>query len=209
MQATRLYLIRHGQVAGFQEQRYNGHTDVALTELGRRQSRAISARLADASLGAVISSDLKRSVYAAGLIAAAHALEARVHRELRELDIGDWEGMTWSEIQTRYPEAWQARLADLANYRAPGGESLRDAAERVRPVLNRYLEQFRGGSIALVGHGGTNRVILLDALDAPLDKAFAIEQDYGCLNIIDYFADGNRVIRLLNGPNPEQDPCDR
>jgi alpha-ribazole phosphatase/probable phosphoglycerate mutase len=51
----------------------------------------------------------------------------------------------------------------------------------------------------LVAHGGVNRIILLDAIGAPLQQAFSIEQDFGCLNIIDYFEGGNSVVKLLNG----------
>jgi len=54
----------------------------------------------------------------------------------------------------------------------------------------------------VVGHGGVNRVILLDALGAPPSSMFRIEQDYGCLNIIDYYEDGNPVVKLLNGSSP-------
>ena len=118
---------------------------------------------------------------------------------MRELDVGDWQGRTWSELQEAYPRQWQERLRDLANYRVPGGESLQDAADRVLPSLRRIIDRHPGGAVALVAHGGVNRIILLDAIGAALDKAFAIEQDYGCLNIIDYQDTGRSVVRLLNG----------
>jgi alpha-ribazole phosphatase/probable phosphoglycerate mutase len=118
---------------------------------------------------------------------------------LRELHIGDWEGKTWQELQATYPEQWQARLDDIVHYRVPGGESLLDMAERVRPVIRELVAAHSGEDLLVVGHGGVNRVILLDAIGAPLDRLFHIEQAYGCLNIIDYFADGNAVVQLLNG----------
>jgi len=66
-------------------------------------------------------------------------------------------------------------------------------------VIRRILEKHPNGDVALVAHGGVNRIILLDAIGAALEQAFSIEQDYGCLNIIDYLDDGLSVVRLLNG----------
>ncbi|WP_305041345.1 alpha-ribazole phosphatase [Geoalkalibacter sp.] len=196
---TRVYLMRHGQVEGFGNKRYNGQADVALTPLGRSQSEQLAARLAERPLAAVYSSDLSRCAYAARCIATARGLEPVLLPEVRELHIGAWEGRTWQELQDLYPDQWQARLSDLVNYRVPGGESLAEMAKRVRPALHALVARHRGEEIVLVGHGGVNRVILLDAIGAPLKQMFAIEQDYACLNLIDYFADGNAVVRLLNG----------
>jgi alpha-ribazole phosphatase/probable phosphoglycerate mutase len=72
-------------------------------------------------------------------------------------------------------------------------------AERVRPTIAGIVAAHPGEEVLVVGHGGVNRVILLDAIGAPLERLFHIEQAYGCLNIIDYFADGKAVVQLLNG----------
>jgi alpha-ribazole phosphatase/probable phosphoglycerate mutase len=199
MQRTRIYLVRHGQVEGYEEKRYNGQVNVPLTALGRTQSERVCDCLHDVILDAVYSSDLDRSRYCAELVAATHHLEVITHEALRELHIGEWEGRTWAELQETYPDDWQARLQDLVNFQVPGGESLQDAANRIRPLIAGMLDQHRGGDIALVAHGGVNRIILLDAIGAPLQQAFSIEQDYGCLNIIDYFDEGHALVRLLNG----------
>lgn len=206
MERTRLYLIRHGQVEGYEEKRYNGQENVPLTALGKLQSEHVCACLLDTSLDAVYSSDLDRSHYCAELIAASHQLKVTTAASLRELHLGDWQGRTWAELQESYPEDWQARLQNLVNFQVPGGESLQDAANRIRPTIRRILDKHRGKDIALVAHGGVNRIILLDAIGASLEQAFSIEQDYGCLNIIDYFATGNAVIRLLN-ETAHQDFC--
>ncbi len=85
------------------------------------------------------------------------------------------------------------------NYRVPEGENLIDVRDRVMPVLHEVLERHAGQEILLVAHGGVNRIILLNAIGAPLSAMFNIEQSYGCLNIIDYFADGRVTVKLLNG----------
>jgi len=199
MSPTRIYLVRHGQVEGFEEKRYNGQGDVSLTELGVTQFQALQARLADKPLQAIYSSDLSRCLRGAEMLAEPHGLTPVATANLRELHIGAWEGMTWKELQGRYPRQWQERLADIVNYRTPGGENLVDMAARLRPVIRRILANHGGQEVLVVGHGGVNRVILLDAIGAPLGRLFHIEQNYGCLNIIDYYPDGIGVVKLLNG----------
>jgi len=198
MQRTRIYLVRHGQIEGYQEKRYNGQINVPLTEFGKLQSEKVSASLADNVLEAVYSSDLDRSCYCARLIADGHGLVVAPEEALRELSFGEWEGRTWGELQEVYPHEWQKRLQDLTNYQVPGGESLQDAADRIRPVIRRIMQKHPNGDVAMVAHGGVNRIVLLDAIGAELEKAFSIEQDYGCLNIIDYLEDGQSVVRLMN-----------
>lgn len=196
---TRIYLMRHGEVEGHEHRRYNGQNDVALTEQGREQSQALAERLKGVSLAAVYASDLSRCRHAAELIAREHGLEPICLEELRELHIGKWQGLTWEEIQRRWPDEWQARLDDLVGYQVEGGESLAQMAARVRPVIADLVTRHRGEEVAIVAHGGVNRVILLDAIGAPLERMFHIEQSYGCLNVIDYWADGYATVQLLNG----------
>lgn len=196
---TRLHLIRHGQVQGFEQRRYNGHADVALTDLGVEQYHLLKDRLADSHISACYSSDLTRCRIGAGIICEQFGVEPTFRSELREVNIGVWESLTWQEIQSRWPEEWQARLNDLVNYRVPQGENLLDVEARLMPVVREILERHRGQEILLVGHGGVNRIILLAAIGAPLAKMFNIEQNYGCLNMIDYYGDGRATVKLLNG----------
>jgi alpha-ribazole phosphatase/probable phosphoglycerate mutase len=208
MQRTRLFLIRHGQVEGFEAKRYNGQKNVALTAHGRQQLDLVAERLKGVPLDAIWSSDLDRCRYGAERLAAPRRLGVVYCAGVREVHAGDWEGLTWEELQSRYPTQWQARLDDIVHYRIPGGESFHDAAQRVRPQLARLLATHPGQNVALVAHGGVNRVILLDAIGAPLDRVFSLEQDYACLNVIDYFADGYRTVRLLNADHlPERLCC--
>jgi len=198
MESTRLHLLRHGQVEGFQEKRYNGQADVALTEVGREQYYRLKQRLAECQPTAIYCSDLTRCTWGAELIGADHDLVPVQNPQLRELDIGEWEGKTWQQLMTDHPEEWQARLNDLVNFQVRGGESLQQMAERVRSALQNILQNHSGEEIILVGHGGINRVILLDAIGAPLGRMFHLEQDYGCYNLIEYFPDGIAVVKQMN-----------
>lgn len=196
---TRIHLVRHGQVVGYDQPRYNGQTDVALTDVGVEQYHQLKDRLAGVPISACYTSDLTRCITGAGIICGALGIEPVARQELRELNIGIWEGLTWQEITARWPEEWQARLADLVNYRMPQGENLLDVAARVMPVVEEIVERHQGQEALIVAHGGVNRVILLNAIGAPLAGMFNIEQSYGCYNIIDYYADGRATVKLLNG----------
>jgi alpha-ribazole phosphatase len=196
---TRIYLIRHGQVAGYDQPRYNGQTDVALTDYGIEQYHCLKDRLADKKISACYTSDLTRCTTGAGIICQTFGIEPTQRCELREVNIGIWEGLAWQEIQSTWPDGWKARQADLVNYRVPGGENLLDVDARVMPVINEVVERHKGQEVLVVGHGGVNRIVLLNAIGAPLAGMFNIEQNYGCLNIIDYYADGRATVKLLNG----------
>lgn len=195
---TRIHLIRHGQVVGHDQKRYNGQTNVALTDLGVEQYHRLKERLAETPISACYTSDLTRCVTGANIICEQFSIEPVRRSELRELNIGIWEGLTWTEIKARWPEEWQARLDDLVNYRVPQGENLLDVQARLMPVVREIIERHKGQEVLLVGHGGVNRIVLLNAIGAPLARMFNIEQNYGCYNIIDYYTDDRSTVKLLN-----------
>jgi alpha-ribazole phosphatase len=196
---TRLYLVRHGQVLGYEGFPIYGHTDVELTEVGIMQMEKLAERLHLSGIGAVYSSDLKRSLTGARMIARHHDVPIHAMPELREIYFGAWEGLTLQVIRERYPDALSARQADPLNYHPPGnGQSIGQLAESVSACFKSILEQQKGKDLLLVGHGVVNRVILCSALGLDLGRMFRLQQDYGCLNIIDYFPDST-LVRLING----------
>lgn len=117
---------------------------------------------------------------------------------LRELNLGQWESLSFQEIARRYPQELAARQADLASFRIPGGESLENLAARLVPAFQKMVTDNQGGSICVVAHAGVNRVILAKMLGVPLDRIFRLEQDYACLNLIDIYEDGIPVIKRMN-----------
>ncbi len=198
LKPTRLYLVRHGQVADGHTNRYHGNNDIALSPLGLRQLERLAEQLKDLPLAAVYASDLARSRQGAEILCQGRALAPRIVPEFREIHFGVWEGLTFGEISEQYSEELEGRFRDLANYRIPGGESLMDVRDRVLPKLEEILARHEGQALALVAHAGVNRVILTQALGLSLTHLFRLDQNYGCLNIIDYLPDFT-VVRLLNG----------
>ncbi len=195
---TRVYLIRHGQVINSLERAYNGHNDIGLSDLGVSQMGRVAERLQREPVRAVYCSDLIRSGKGAEIIARDHNCVPISDVNLRELNFGLWEGLTFAEIAEQFPgelEKWNGSLVD---YTLPEGESVADLRDRVIPTVKDMVTLHRGQTIALVAHGGVNRVILADAMNLSLNNLFSIEQDYGCLNIVDYFQD-LAVVKLING----------
>jgi alpha-ribazole phosphatase/probable phosphoglycerate mutase len=196
---NRLYLARHGQIVGYEKLPANGHTDVDITEIGMLQMEHLAVRLKLTEINVVFSSDLKRTKKGADIIGRHHDVPYRVIPEFRELCFGDWEGLTLEQITRDFPGEMESRKKHIADHRPPGkGESMRDLSERIMPRLKDMLKEETGKNILLVAHGGVNRVILCNALGIDLANIFHIQQDYGCLNIIDYFPD-HALVRLVNG----------
>jgi len=196
---TKVYLMRHGEVANGGEKRYNGHIDVDITGNGVQQMHRLAGLLEGKNISAVYSSDLLRSTKGADIIAQRIGKSYTPLRELRERSVGAWEGLTAEEIKARFPAEYLLWRADLLNYRPPGGECLLDVKDRILPVFRNLVSSHPDQEIAMLLHGGVNRVILADALGLDMMNLFRVDQAYGALNIIDYFDDGMAVVRLLNG----------
>ena len=169
--ATRILAIRHGQTAWNADARIQGHTDIELDAMGRWQAERLAAALADEELQAVYSSDLSRARQTAAPFAARAGLELRLDAGLRERAFGEFEGLSFAQIEQRWPDQaarWRRRDPDFG---AHGGEVLRHFRERVTAVVTRLALAHRGQSIALVTHGGVLDMLYREAarlaLDAP------------------------------------------
>jgi len=195
----RLYLARHGQIYGFEKRTICGFTDTSLTPLGLSQMERLADRLRLTEIGFIYSSDLQRSVIGAEIVARDHDVEILQLPELRELNFGVWEGLTFEELEEQFPGELKKRMVDPLNYHIPEGETILNFSERVVKCVNSILEDRHGKDVLIMGHKGVNRVILCHLLDVDLTKVFTFEQNYGCLNIIDFFPDNTMVVKLING----------
>jgi alpha-ribazole phosphatase len=191
--------MRHGEVVNGGERRYNGHIDIDITQNGVDQMHRLAGIVSEKKVSAVYSSDLIRSVKGAEIIASRIGIPFTSLRELRERSVGAWEGLTVMEIKERFPDEYALWRSDLLNYRPPGGEGLLDMQERILPTYKKLVAAHPDQEIAMLLHGGVNRIILADALGMPPLKLFRMDQAYGAINIIDYYDDGIAVVKLLNG----------
>ncbi len=157
--ATRILLVRHGQTAWNREQRIQGHVDIALNDHGVAQARALAQALADESIDAIYSSDLSRAHATAQAVAEHNRLPLHTEPALRERHYGAFEGLTYADIETQWPEQAQAWRRRDPGFAPNGGESLLDLVARVQPTLQAIAQRHLGEQIMLVTHGGVIDVI--------------------------------------------------
>jgi 2,3-bisphosphoglycerate-dependent phosphoglycerate mutase len=154
IEPTRVIALRHGQTAFNATQRIQGHLDVGLDDTGRWQAARLAAALAGEGLAAVHASDLARARDTAAAVATACGLPLHTHVALRERHFGRLEGLSYAEIEERFPEdarRWRQREPDFG---PGGGESLLDFSARAVGAFAALAEAHRGQSIAIVAHGG-------------------------------------------------------
>jgi alpha-ribazole phosphatase/probable phosphoglycerate mutase len=214
---TKIYLIRHGETEGAETKRYKGHIDVPLSEKGVEQMRRLSAfisakaqkckspkvtsALPDFCASALISvycSDLSRAIKSAELIAKPHGIKPMILPELRERNFGIWEGMSFDEIKEQWPDAFNSWASNPLKFCPMGGESTIEVRDRAVKAFNNIIKQHNGHNIAIVSHGGINRIVLCELLGVPLENIFRVEQDYACINIVEMW-DNSPVVKLING----------
>jgi alpha-ribazole phosphatase/probable phosphoglycerate mutase len=154
--------------------------------------------LKDKKLQAVYSSDLTRTWKGAEIIAQPHDLTPQAFPQFREVHFGRWQGLNYAQVMERYPSDIPQWLKNVDQFRIPDGESMIDVRQRAIPQLQELIEQHRGKEFVLVCHGALNRLILAEALHLPMAHLLRMEQDYGCLNIIEYSSTWS-VVKLMNG----------
>lgn len=194
---TRIYLIRHAQTIWNNVFRYQGHSDIELSETGRRQARLLAKRLEKVEFKAVYSSDLWRAQETAEILAAYHNLTPTTLTSLREINFGDWEGLTFAEITENYQELANRWYLEPGEIQIPGGETFTMLRDRTWKTIKDLVKAHQDHTIALVTHAGSIRAIICALLDIDLNCAFRLRQDNCALNILDFF-DDQGMLSLLN-----------
>jgi len=194
----RLYLIRHGEVEGAVSGKLLGRTDAPLSERGLEQSRQLAKNLSAAQISAIYSSDLQRARVTAETIGIHHRLKVQQSSAWREIDMGEWEGRTLAALHEEARRLVAQLFNDPASFKYPGGESFAAFTARVQRALDELLITHETGEVALIAHGAVCRAIIGNVLGMPTRNWLRLAQDYGCLNVIDWY-DVNPELRLLNG----------
>ncbi|MER6102076.1 histidine phosphatase family protein [Streptomyces sp. NPDC001832] len=156
----RIVLWRHGQTAWNLERRFQGSTDIALTEAGVGQAQRAARLLASLKPDAIVASDLQRAAATAAELAAITGLEVARDAGLRETYAGDWQGLTHEEIVGLYGEQYAAWKRGEP-VRRGGGELETEVADRAAPVVLAHAEKLPdSGTLVVVSHGGTIRTTI-------------------------------------------------
>ena len=154
---TTIYLARHGESDWNAANRFQGHSDRPLTDLGREQAQALGELVAAENVEAIYSSPLKRALETALIVAVRSGLEVVEDEDLREVDTGSWSGLSRAEVQERFPERFERWTSGGAGWE--DGESYEEMAERVLAAVNRIAAAHPGGRVLIVSHGGPIRAI--------------------------------------------------
>lgn len=163
MEATRIIAIRHGETAWNVDTRLQGHTDIGLNDRGQWQAQRVALALAEENVDAIYSSDLSRAHATAQAIAQRNTQltqkQVPTHTGLRERGFGIFEGQTYAEIASNFPEESERWRTRDPHFAPPGGESLLQLRERIARTVTELASRHVGQQIVIVAHGG-----VMDAL---------------------------------------------
>lgn len=203
-----LYLIRHGQPAQPEGgRRCVSRTDLPLDAVGREQAAALRDWLAGRSITGIYTSPAVRCVETACMIAGG-ALPVYQRNGLQEVDVGQWEGLPFSEIKRRWPELYAARGAHIGSVAPPDGEAFTEAALRLDGAVSHILAE-SGGDVAVVSHGGALRAWLCCLQNMNPDALFSLPQPWGGVSTVRITELGRRVCGVGEKPAAVPGPVER
>lgn len=192
------YFIRHGQTEWNLTGKYQGSTDVPLTALGERQAEAAARWFGDIALDAIYTSPLVRARVTAEKLAGRKQMVLKEKPEFRELCFGAWEGLTFDEIEARWPGAIEKMYTAPDQIRIPGGETFAEAEARTMKGMGDILAEGDNKTYAVVSHGAAIRTILCGMLHLPLAMSWHFCQGNANISRIDYYGEGKSWLYLLN-----------
>ncbi|HEY3506972.1 MAG TPA: bifunctional RNase H/acid phosphatase [Actinocatenispora sp.] len=196
---TRMILVRHAATDDTRRGAFCGRgCDPELSDIGRMQAVALADRLAGlAPDAAVLTSPLARARATADAVAARLGTTAEVEPDLAECAFGAWEGLTFAEIQQRWPDELAAWLGSTA-VAPPEGESIDAADMRFAPVLAAARARYAGRTVVVVGHGTMVKLALRDTLGAGRRFLDSIQVNPAGLSVVDTWPDGTAAVRTIN-----------
>jgi broad specificity phosphatase PhoE len=192
-----LLLVRHGQSTWNREHRIQGQLDPPLSEVGRGQAMRVGRRLARRRFVGFYSSDLKRALETAQAIAAATGGSPSPTTGLREIYLGDWEGLNTQELAMRFPEAWARWTEEPSWDVVPGGEGAVAFENRVVAEIDSILARHEQGDILLVTHGGVIQVALHRVVGRPNHGLFPFRIENASISVIEK-RNGRLVVSGVN-----------
>jgi len=189
---ARFILVRHGETIWNRQRKYQGQSDVPLTNEGRLQAKTLSERLKNEKIDVIYASDLDRTMETAKILARYHGRKVMPATLMRELSFGIWEGMTYDEIIQKWPQEYKMWQADPYNKKPPDGETLSELCERVSKFLMETAKKYPDSRILVVTHAGPIRAILSVLLNLKQDFFWKFKISNTSLTIIEY--DGLREL---------------
>ena len=153
MEKTIFYMVRHGESEANKRDAYLGHYDLPLTETGRKQAEMAADFAATLGADVIYASDLSRARHTAFATARRLGLPVYAAPQVREMYMGQWEGMSFDRVRSEYAELFRIWSGNLANGLAPGGETVRDLQKRVKDAMTRIAQANPGKRVLVFSHG--------------------------------------------------------
>jgi len=198
----KLILVRHGETSWNQGHRIQGgDSDIELNETGLEQARRLGAFLENEPVAVVLSSPLRRAAATAQVIAGRHGLQVEIDQRLKELRVGDLEGMSYSNLRTTFSQFLMQWWQDGGTVKLPNGESLIELQERAWNVIENLLQKHKAAAAEnantasiVVSHYFVTLVIILKALDLPLHSFTRFRLDLGGVSVLEFRDSGARLL---------------
>jgi probable phosphoglycerate mutase len=194
---TTVVLVRHGVTDNTERKVFcgSGGTDPALNDLGRDQAKRAAEWIATmGGVDAVVASPLRRTHETASVIATALGHEVDLEAGFAEAAFGEWDGFTFPEIYEQWPEPLAAWL-DSFEVAPPGGESMEAVQKRVLDARDRLLAEREGQTVVVVSHVTPIKILIADAIGAPLESTFRMELAPAAISTILWWPDGTASLR--------------
>jgi probable phosphoglycerate mutase len=191
----KLILVRHGETYWNEERRVQGgSSDIELNETGVKQANRVASFLKDENIAAVVSSPLKRAVVTAGAIAEQHQLSVEVDDRLREMEVGELEGLALSELNTTFSHFLMQWWQGSGSENLPGGESLVELQKRSWGAIERLLAEYKNGTVVAISHYFVVLATIFKALDLPLGYLVKFKLDPGGISVLEFEDYGTRLV---------------
>lgn len=191
----KLVLVRHGETHWNRERRVQGgSSDVELSDVGIKQAKKLASFLSNEKVTAIASSPLKRAVSTGEAIARRHQLSIEVDDALREIEVGELEGLDASTLSTTFSNFLMQWWEGGGGEKLPGGESLVELQERSWATMQRLLAEYKDGTIVVVSHYFVILAIMLKALDLPLRYFTKFKVDPASVSTLEFADYGTRLV---------------
>ncbi len=196
---TKLYLIRHTEAEGNLYRLAQGHYNGKVTVRGAKQIAALAERFKDIHIDTVYASDLERAKETAKGLAVPRDLDLNIDPDLREINMGVWEGMPWGEIAHRWPEGMETFSVDPQNWVCEGSEPYEQVKERMLRALGKIVRENDGKTVAVVSHGMAIKIVLMHFLGIdPASKDAMLHGDNTSVSYIEFLPDGTHKVIFYN-----------
>ena len=203
---TKIYLIRHAEAEGNYYRRIQGQWDGGITSLGYKQIDALAERMKDVHLDALYSSDLTRTKLTAGAIQKYHDLPLRTDKNLREVRMGQWEGMSWGDVIHADPEQYGFFSNDPGRWTIEGGERWEALCARIYGTITRIASKHDGETIAIVSHGTAIRALLCKVMGVSSKDIHTVPHgDNTCVTLLDVSGDNIKIEYACDNSHLDED----